>query len=245
MPEVVAVLLAAGRGVRMGGVMPKTLIPLEEDGPLLDYILRGIAGAGVGKLVVVTGFMPDALKRHVASCDAALDVTFVHNPLWEERGNYHSLRVALEALPQRAVLAINCDVIVVPKVYQRVASAEADLALAVQRRNDLNQEDMRVRVEDGSVTAISKQLDMSESHGEFAGVSLLRPAAAGRYITTCDRNDRAGRTSGYYEDVFAQILDDRPAAAVEVPMNGYAEVDVPEDVPAARAVIASNRGAWG
>ena len=43
MAPVRAVVLAAGRGVRMGGRRPKTLIPVADKQPLLRYILVGIA----------------------------------------------------------------------------------------------------------------------------------------------------------------------------------------------------------
>ncbi|HEY7875548.1 MAG TPA: NTP transferase domain-containing protein, partial [Actinomycetota bacterium] len=41
MAKLRAVVLAAGRGTRMGGGTPKTLLPIDGNEPLLHYILEG------------------------------------------------------------------------------------------------------------------------------------------------------------------------------------------------------------
>ena len=56
MAKVRAVVLAAGRGIRMGGATSKTLIPLGDREPMLHYILAGLHRAAIADLMVVTGF---------------------------------------------------------------------------------------------------------------------------------------------------------------------------------------------
>ncbi|MGH2694695.1 MAG: NTP transferase domain-containing protein, partial [Actinomycetota bacterium] len=60
MAKLRAVVLAAGRGIRMGGEVPKTLLPLEDKPPLLHYILEGLTREGIKDLLVVTGFAPES-----------------------------------------------------------------------------------------------------------------------------------------------------------------------------------------
>ena len=52
-------------------------------------------------------------------------------------------------------------------------------------------------------------------------------------------------TAGYYEDVYAAMLDRVDARAAFVRGDEYAEVDTPDDVPDAVTVIVNNRAAWG
>lgn len=245
MSDPVAVVLAAGRGVRMGGAMPKTLIPMGSREPLLHYILRGLGVAGIGEVAIVTGFRPEEIEAYVGQRDDPVDVSYDFNERWAEAGNYHSLRVGLEAHQDRDVLVVNCDVVVHPEVYHRVASNEADLVLALQRREGLDVEDMRVAVSDERIESVSKSLPLDRSAGEYAGVSLVTPAAAASYIQGCDVLESAGQTSGYYEDVYDRMLSEIAAAPAEVGPGEYAEVDEPGDVVDAVAVIDAHAGVWG
>ncbi|MCL4243332.1 MAG: nucleotidyltransferase family protein [Dehalococcoidia bacterium] len=59
-----AVLLAAGRGTRLGGLTHDIPKPLLEVGgrPIIFRILEGLAGAGVRDVTVITGHLADVLE---------------------------------------------------------------------------------------------------------------------------------------------------------------------------------------
>jgi molybdenum cofactor cytidylyltransferase len=86
-----AVLLAAGEGVRMGGVA-KSLIRLQGV-PLINRQLIALSGAGVDEVVVVTGHARDAVEAQVQS----FPVTLAYNPDYKS-GQQSSVRVGLTAL---------------------------------------------------------------------------------------------------------------------------------------------------
>ena len=86
-----AVLLAAGEGVRMGGVA-KSLIRLQGV-PLINRQLIALSGAGVDEVVVVTGHARDAVEAQVQS----FPVTLAYNPDYTA-GQQSSVRVGLGAL---------------------------------------------------------------------------------------------------------------------------------------------------
>ena len=86
-----AVLLAAGEGVRMGGVA-KSLIRLQGV-PLINRQLIALSGAGVDEVVVVTGHARDAVEAQVQR----FPVTLAYNPNYT-LGQQSSVRVGLAAL---------------------------------------------------------------------------------------------------------------------------------------------------
>ena len=239
-----AAVLAAGRGVRMGGAGPKTLIPIGDEEPLLHYILGGLKKAGVDDLMIVTGFGADQIQSFVA--DRWTDkVTYVFNARWASWGNFHSVRLALDQSPGYDLLVANSDVVVNPDVYKRTIETPGDLVLAVQRRPNLDMEDMRVELNGDKIRQVSKQVNKARSHGEYAGVSLIRPAAAHAYSEVATDWEWSADTAGYYEDIYAAILDRIDARAAFVRVDEYAEVDTPDDVNGARSIIETNRDAWG
>ena len=243
MAKLRAVILAAGRGVRMGGNEPKTLLPLGDGEPLMFHILGGLRQAGIEDLMVVTGFKPDAIQEYVTEHWG--EATFVFNARFASWGNFHTLRVALDQSPGMDLLAVNSDIVVHPNVYRNVRASAGDLVLAVQQRYNLNEEDMRVKLEGNKVLAIGKKLPMRISHGEFAGVSMLRHDGAAAYLELASDLEWQGTTQGYYEDVFGQMLSRVDARAAQVGPDEYAEVDIPADVEQAIQVIERHPDAWG
>jgi len=231
-----AVVLAAGRGMRMGGEVPKTLLPLEDKPPLLHYILAGLEQEGINDLLVVTGFAPQSVHDFVSE-NWTGEVTFVRNARFASWGNFHSLRVAIDQSPGLDLLVVNSDIVIRPEILTRVARGPGDLVLAVEQRLRFSEEDMRVRLSGDRVLAIGKDVKMPHSHGEFCGVSLLRPLAAQLYADVASRLEWSASTSVYYEDVYAAMLDRADVRGVPVTRGEYAEVDVPSDVDAALAVI--------
>lgn len=237
MARVRAAILAAGRGVRMGGATPKTLLPLNDEQPLMSYILEGLRTAGITDLLIVTGHRPDEIQAYVDQHSSGLEVAYVRNARFASWGNFHSVRIALDQSPGYDVLVVNSDVVVTPDVYKRVNETSGDLVLAVEKRLVLDDEDMRVRLQGDRVLAIGKELKRAYSHGEYAGVSLLRPDAARSYLDISTELEWANRIDPYYEDVYGEMMADLDVRAALVSEGEYAEVDTPDDVAAAVSVI--------
>ena len=98
--SVCGIVLAAGRGVRMGGT-PKQLLPLGGR-PLLQHVLDAAADAGVEGLVVVLGHAADRIAPALRLPPGARVVV---NPRHDE-GQSTSLGVALAAMPPEASAAL-------------------------------------------------------------------------------------------------------------------------------------------
>lgn len=237
MAGVRAAILAAGRGVRMGGGTPKTLLPLQDREPLMRYILEGLRTAGITGVLVVTGHRPQEIQAYVDEHGTGLEVAYVRNARFGSWGNFHTVRVALDQSPGSDLLVVNSDVVVTPDVYRRVVETNGDLVLAIEKRLVLDDEDMKVRLQDDRVLGIGKGLKRAFGHGEYAGVSLLRPEAARLYSDIASRFEWTGRIDPYYEDVYGEMIGSVDVRAAFVNQGEYAEVDTPDDVPAAVAVI--------
>lgn len=71
MPETIerAVLLAAGRGTRMGAItqeLPKPMLPVRGK-PLIEHIMDRLAEAGLRRFLIVVGFEGQRIERHFAN----------------------------------------------------------------------------------------------------------------------------------------------------------------------------------
>jgi len=121
---VIAVILAAGRGVRLGGVA-KALLAIEGES-FLARIARTLAAAGAGDALVVVG---PPHGDAVAAEAARLGMPVAHNPA-PERGMASSVAIGFEAIAgHEAALLWPVDVarVAPATVSQVVAAAGADL----------------------------------------------------------------------------------------------------------------------
>jgi CTP:molybdopterin cytidylyltransferase MocA len=125
------VVLAAGRGVRFGGEVPKQLVPLHGR-PLAAYALDAAIASALEPVLVVVS------DARVESALGAPGVRFAHNDQ-PERGISSSLQCALRALEaddpvEGVVVGLADQPLVGAEAYRRVARAYDDgarLAVAV------------------------------------------------------------------------------------------------------------------
>jgi len=130
-----AVLLAAGEGSRLRAAAPfKPLCPVAGV-PLIDRALAGLAAAGIGRAIVVTGYGADVVEAHLRGSDWPLAVEWVRTPDHRLPNGVSALAAAAMLGSGGAVLAM-CDHAVEPALYRRLAEAGAGngAALGVDRR---------------------------------------------------------------------------------------------------------------
>ncbi|MCB0005471.1 MAG: nucleotidyltransferase family protein [Anaerolineales bacterium] len=104
MGPLVAIVLAAGRGRRMG--QTKQLLPWG-DSTVVAATLRQALASQADQVILVTGHEATA----VAAAATGLDITILHNPDYEAGEMVSSLQVAVRMLPAgtRAILVLLAD----------------------------------------------------------------------------------------------------------------------------------------
>ncbi|MEZ4769871.1 MAG: selenium cofactor biosynthesis protein YqeC [Caldilineales bacterium] len=91
--RIAGVILAAGRGSRLSGDLPKQLLPWDGDTLVGQAAATALQSTALDQVLVVTGYQAD----RVAAALAGRPVRIVHNPSWAE-GQSSSVRAAVEAL---------------------------------------------------------------------------------------------------------------------------------------------------
>src|SRR5215212_699008 len=66
MREPLAIILAAGKGKRMGSDLPKVLVPVCGR-PMIRYVIDAVRAAGIGRIQIVVGYMASLVKKELAN----------------------------------------------------------------------------------------------------------------------------------------------------------------------------------
>lgn len=235
----IGMVLAAGAGSRLGAEtaeLPKTLLEVQEGRTILDVALANFARVGLARAVVVTGYAADRVAERVPALQRrhGLEVELVYNPKALEWNNAYSLWCA-RAVFAEGVLLANGDTVHPASVEEALLAARGpELLLAVDREKPLGAEEMKVHVTaDGRLDRINKALDPAGAQGEYIGVTLIEPAAAGPLVDALEATWRRD-PSLYYEDGF-QELADRGGHVGIAPIGRVEWVEVDDHADLARA----------
>lgn len=177
-----AVILAAGRGLRLGSLTsdrPKPMVPVAGR-PCLDWIVRGIRNAGILDFVIITGYLGDVIERYFGSgTDLGVQITYLHQSKLNGTGG--ALNLAREAVGCRPFLLSWGDILVDPRNYsairERFERERMDAALGLNWVDDpfqggavyLDDKDRVLRI-------IEKPpRDTSTTHWNQAGLFCFQP----------------------------------------------------------------------
>jgi 2-aminoethylphosphonate-pyruvate transaminase len=224
-----AVILAAGRGARLGprGLLhPKGFIEMGGE-TLVERSLRCLRAQGVRRVVIVTGHLQDryqALARRHAGV-----VELVHNPRYADSGSMHSLHAARGALQDEdAFWLLESDLVYEQRALDEIARREEGSALLMSGPTGSGDE-VYVAVADGRLRDLSKQRERlaDAPAGELVGISRIDRACFGHMLAHAERVF-CGTLRLEYEQALVAAAARVPVACLLVPDLAWSEIDTEE-----------------
>jgi dTDP-glucose pyrophosphorylase len=173
-----AVVLAAGRGRRMGPLTDATPKPLLEVAgkAMLARLLGGLAEAGVERAVVVTGYRAPQLETAAGQMRGPT-LEFVRQN--EPRGTAHAIGLARASVGHAPFFFGWSDIVVAPQNYRRVIEQSGhDAVLAVNAVEDPTEGAAVYLDADQRVTRIVEKPPPGTSRTRWnnAGFGVLAPS---------------------------------------------------------------------
>lgn len=174
-----AVILAAGKGERMGeafGKKPKCLIPILGLS-LIERILHILNSLGFKEIIIVLGYKADLIKSKIEIRKfPSLKIIYVYNENWEN-GNELSLMKASEYIEEdEYFLLLMSDHLYDPKLIKDAAEKLSEKTLALFYDDSLKEEDLqealKLTVDDNKfIKKLGKELNSTLAD---CGVMVLR-----------------------------------------------------------------------
>jgi UDP-N-acetylglucosamine diphosphorylase / glucose-1-phosphate thymidylyltransferase / UDP-N-acetylgalactosamine diphosphorylase / glucosamine-1-phosphate N-acetyltransferase / galactosamine-1-phosphate N-acetyltransferase len=116
-----AVILAAGKGTRMGDMtdqVPKPMLPVLGR-PILDHILAGLVSAGVTDACIITGWRAEVIERHFGDGSAlGLRIQYARQQVQDGTGKAPEL--ARDFVGNDPFVLTYGDILVKPETYCRI-----------------------------------------------------------------------------------------------------------------------------
>ena len=224
-----ALILAAGRGSRLGSQSDGVPKPLLQVGrrTLVEHQLEMLATAGIGPVGMVVGYAADELQAAVGA-----KVEYLHNHRWATTNSLYSFTMARSWVTGDLVI-LNCDLLLDPEILDRLI-AHGGNCLAFDSSSGNGREHMKVCLRDGRVTAMSKTLEPSRTHGENVGILHLKKECVDALFKAAGELLEEGQQQAWLGAAVQKVAQEHPIEGVDVAGLPWGEIDFSHDLERAR-----------
>jgi len=227
------VILAAGKGTRLGGFVPKPLTQLDDGRTIIQQQLDNIAAVfGVEALKRVRVVVGHRFEEVVEAIPR--EVTPVYNPAFDMSNTAHSLTLGLRSVwGSNGVVWLNGDVVFSPFVLSKaVALIEADQSFMAVTEGVTSDEEMKYTLEDDFISKVSKE--NTNGVGEAVGINYV--SSKDKTLLTKYLSHQANQA--YFEaGIVESIRLDMKWKALPINEFYAVEVDFIEDLQKANSVL--------
>jgi choline kinase len=235
LPVLNSLILAAGRGSRLGGLTVERPKPLTKLGGI-TLIERALAVFEEAKLP-----LPELVVGYRAECLEFLNRPMIANHEWSETGIFWSLSRASRQLAEDETIIAYGDIFFGAKDLARLANAQGDIvvtydpnALELWSRRFASPLDDLERFTigaNGNCSAIGGRLRADESiDGQFTGLFKLSPEGWKRISEVVDRELAAVHRTADITSVLALCLRNGVTVKTLPLEQAWGEVDTSSDI---------------
>jgi len=224
-----AVVLAAGLGTRLRPLTNDTTKSLLRVGSktILKHQIENLRESGVQEITMVIGHKAEKIKDFCK--ENSWDINFIYNSYYSTSNNLFSLWLARETFDEGFV-CLNSDVVFDVEILKSLLKFEADIAIAVDKKVCV-EEDMKVKVKDGTIVQINKSMRPEEAYGEFIGIAKFSGKGVAQLIRVLEDMPTDMRRNANLGFGIQKLIDsDSRVWGVDVQRRFCADVDFVEDL---------------
>ena len=227
-----ALLLAAGTGSRLYPLTQKApkCLTIVNGVSILERMISNLNLHGFKRLVVVTGYLENHIRDFLGNEIRGMKIDYVFSPLYKTTNNIYSLWMAREVINEPFLL-LESDIVFDQSLLGPMLYSDR---MAVAK--------MQTWMNGTSVTINQSQrvkaflTDNADSNGEtkYKTVNIYSISLNSWHgiVKRLNKHILAGKVNGYYETVFAEMIDDGSLFFKAVSFDGkpWYEIDTIEDL---------------
>jgi choline kinase len=228
-----AIILSAGQGRRLLPLTeraPKCMIPVQGR-PLIGRQIDALARCGVDDVTVVVGFGAGLVESGLVEHYGPRRIRTLYNPFFAITDNLVSCWVARAEMEGEFML-LNGDTLFAPSVLERLLAApEHPITLAVSRKDQYDDDDMKVIRHGDRLLRVGKKLAREDVNAESIGMMTFRGDGPRHFREAMDQALRTPvALSQWYWSLIDALAQTGVVDTQEIDAAGWTEVDSAADL---------------
>lgn len=232
------IILAAGKGSRLGELTkntPKPLMDLGNGKTLLETQLDNILSSNsIEEVILVVGYCAEQIEAKIKKYQKeGMLIRTIYNPFYEVSNNLMSLWMAKHEMDEDFIVT-NGDNIFEPIVFKDLVEKNKNgIFLTISKKSGYDEDDMKVIIDNG-IERVSKQIKSEEANAESVGLTLI----SGQKYREVFKNslEELARDQDYINKFWLEIfnrLADKGVSIKPFEINGkelWTEIDFHGDI---------------
>jgi choline kinase len=244
--RLIAIILAAGTGKRLGMLgqkIPKPLLEFRPQQSILEYNLLTMNKADLfEKIMVVTGYMNSAIREVIKRIllSESLRIEDVVNPFYKSKSVLYSVELGLNSVGEGHILLMNGDTIFSSAMYDSIektvqACGVPYCSILGSLRDTYNDDDIMIQLDtNNQVKQIGKHLPSADAIA--SGMVLLSTSLRPRYEKKL-REMKPLRNAIHHDIINSLCQDKNPITFIPTHADEWLEVDTLNDLNLARSIF--------
>jgi choline kinase len=235
--DVKAIIPAAGKSLRLfpySQDLPKGLIPVGSK-PILRYTIDSLYTCGINEIILVTGFQHKKIKEYLKN-----EVKYIYNPFYSISNILASVWFACSEM-KGPLLILYSDLLFERNIINSLLQDDHDISLAIIS-SIIDGEAEKVVVKDDYLVEISKDIPVSHTNYEFAGIVKFSEKGT-RYLheTLQEMAQEEGFLDLYFTAVLERLLlQGHKIYTIKTSPDHWIDIDFPKDLQKAEREILPN-----
>lgn len=243
-----AIILAAGMGRRLGEFTAEnTKCMVKVNGVrLIDRMLSQLAALDLDRIVIVTGYEGEKLRKHIRTYHPEKKIVFIDNPIYDKTNNIYSLWLAREYMAEDDTFLLESDIILADCILKDAAESKyQNVSLVAKYQTWMDGTMVRIDEDDNIVNFIPKKaFKYEDTHYYYKTVNVYRLSkefCKNHYLPFLESYIKVLGENEYYEEVLRVItlIDNANIKALPIGDASWYEIDDVQDLRIAEIIFST------
>ena len=203
---------------------------------ILEHQLSNLVNCGIEELILVVGYRSNLILEKLKQSSFDLEIRYVKNPIYHKTNTVYSLWLSRNEM-NTDFIYLNGDVFFHEDVLKRLIDSEYDTCLAIDTKRKVGEEEVKVRICDGVIREIGKEVKVSQADGEFLGIAKFSKEINSVFKKRLNDVVKKGEVDAFFELAVQYMLDNNEIYSIDVSDLPCVEIDTYDDLEEARNVF--------